>query len=166
MIISQYGKCLFTTKHNEKQGDGQNLVFLSCNIYLSLCLYLQSFVMNVCVSTDWWWKESAPTAWLFRPSDLYSSHTQIWEPSLPSVPFQKVNVLFGIIFFAPLFQLTNANFIKAVFRCDNRVTLFMKMQKHKKIQPTSCPFLPCCPKKSLFINSVPFRVVLLQNDKM
>ena len=53
MIISQYFKFLFTTKHNEKQGDGQNLVFLSCNIYLSLCLYLQSFVMNVCVSTDW-----------------------------------------------------------------------------------------------------------------
>ena len=41
--------------------------------------YLFCFVMNVCVcvSTDWWWKESAPTAWLFSASDLYSSNTPV-----------------------------------------------------------------------------------------
>ena len=100
--LSMVNVCLKqNTMKNKRMG--KILFFLSCNIYLSLCLYLQSFVMNVCVSTDWWWKESAPTAWLFRPSDLYSSHThRSGSLRFTALLFENLeNVLFEIICFAP-----------------------------------------------------------------
>ena len=44
--------------------------------FILICILY--FVMDVCVcvSTDWWWKESAPTAWLFLALwSLFLPHT-------------------------------------------------------------------------------------------
>ena len=97
---SQYGKCLKQI-HNEKQGDGQNLVFCLA-IFTCLC---------ACISNLLWWmfafRLTGDGRNLRRQLDcsdplifIPPTHRSGSQPSLPCAPFRKVNVLIEIRCFA------------------------------------------------------------------
>ena len=161
---SQYGKCLFKTKHNEKQGDGQNLVFVLQ--YLLVFVPVSSIFCDECLRFDWLVMEGicadsliVPTLW-----SLFLPHTQIWEPSLHSAPFRKFGKCsFWNYMFCPL---CSSRSTKAKKRKKTITDTWRQLKKNnfhtwwqddmsffwKHLvfcffrQPTSCTFLPCWPK--------------------
>ena len=91
-MISNHGvpemKCLYISRMGRKNlpsvefSDVANEVLCRGNFFLTLGTSEgggQGGVkvqFSACVLTDWWWKESKPTADCSSPSELYSSHTQ------------------------------------------------------------------------------------------
>ena len=106
--LSMVNVCLQqNTMKNKKMG---KIFFFCLAIFTCLCAFISNLL--------WWmfaFRLTGDGRNLRRQLDcsdplifIPPTHTEIWEASLPSAPFRKVNVLFEIRCFSPLFQLTKA----------------------------------------------------------